>query len=180
MKQLTENQQQLIDQITEEFISHNQSKQASRGESLLGVDDIINSVQRKRGEIVRIKKHNEAVFEAMQQIFKDNYEALSHEMDALGLDLRITSDWWQAHDGNRGITMKVSVYTDRPSDFDFYFDARLIGRHTKFDGQPIWEVVELAPELIYTHSSENHTFEGLCKSQKFVDRIKKMYEIKTK
>ena len=52
---LTENQQQLIDQITEEFISHNQSKRASRGESLLGVDDIINSVQRKRDEIARIK-----------------------------------------------------------------------------------------------------------------------------
>ena len=177
---LTENQQQLISQITDEFISHNQSKRASRGESLLGVDDIINSVQRKRDEIARIKKHNEAVFEAMQSIFEENYDALAHEINALGLVLRVTSGWWQTHDGKRGITMKVLVSDDRSSDFDFYFDARLTGHHKKFEGEPIWEVGELEPALIYTHHSENYTFEGLCKSKTFVDRIKKMYETKTK
>lgn len=177
---LTENQQQLIDQITDEFISHNQAKRASRGESLLGVDDIINSVQRKRDEIARIKKHNEAVFEAMQQIFEENYDALAHEINALGLVLCITSDWHQTHDGKRGITMKVLISNDRSSDLEFYFDARLTGHHKKFEGETIWEVGELAPELIYTHHNENHTFEGLCKSQKFIDRIKKMYETKTK
>jgi hypothetical protein len=180
MNKLTDNQQQLIDQITEEFISHNQSKQASRGESLLGVDDIINSVQRKRDEIARIKAHNEAVHKSMRPIFKDNYEALSHEMDALGLDLRITSDWWQAHDGRRGITMKASVHTDRPSDFDFYFDAKITAHHKKFDGQPIWEVGELNPVLVYTFSSNDYTFEELCKNPEFLARIKRMYETKTK
>ena len=177
---LTENQQQLIDQITEEFISHNQSKRASRGESLLGVDDIINSVQRKRDEIARIKKHNEAVFKSVRPIFKDNYEALSHEIDALGLDLRITSDWWQAQDGRRGLTMKVSVCADRPNDLDFYFDAKITGHHKKFEGQPIWEVGELNPILIYVYRSNDYTFEQLCKNPDFIGTIKRMYEIKTK
>ena len=177
---LTENQQHLIDQITEEFISHNQSKRASRGESLLGVDDIINSVQRKRDEIARIKKHNEAVFKAMQPIFRENYEALSHEIDALGLDLRITSDWWEAQDGRRGLTMQVSMYCDRRSDPDFYFDAKLTGNNALLDGEPIWEVMVLEPTLLYSFRSNDYTFECLCKNADFIERIKRMYEIKTK
>ena len=177
---LTENQQQLIDQITDEFISHNQSKRASRGESLLGVDDIINSVQRKRDEIARIKKHNEAVFKAMQPIFRENYEALSHEIDALGLDLQITSDWWEAQDGRRGLTMKVSMYYDRRSDPDFYFDAKLTGSHLLFDGEAIWSVCVLQPTLLYSFRSNDYTFEQLCKNPDFIGTIKRMYEIKTK
>jgi hypothetical protein len=177
---LTENQQQLISQITEEFISHNQSKVASRGTSLLGVDDIINSAQRKRDEIVRIKKHNEAVFETMQSIFEENYEALSHEIDALGLDLQITSDWWEAQDGRRGLTMQVSMYYDRRSDPDFYFDAKLTGSHALFDGETIWNVCVLQPTLLYSFRSNDYTFEQLCKNPDFIGTIKRMYEIKTK
>ena len=177
---LTENQQQLISQITEEFISHNQSKRASRGESLLGVDDIINSVQRKRDEIVRIKKHNEAVFKAMQPIFRENYEALSHEIDALGLDLRITSDWFETQDGKRGISMKISMYYNRNSDPDFYFDARITGDYLKWEGEAIWSVCVLQPTLLYSFRSNNYTFEQLCKNPDFIGTIKRMYEIKTK
>lgn len=177
---LTENQQHLIDQITDEFISHNQSKQASRGESLLGVDDIINSVQRKRDEIARIKKHNEAVFSAMEPIFDENYIALSHEINALGLDLRITSDWWQTQDGRRGLTMQVSIYCDRRSDPDFYFDAKLTSSHLLFDGETIWNVCVLQPTLLYSFRSNDYTFEQLCKNFDFIGRIKRMYEIKTK
>lgn len=177
---LTENQQHLIDQITEEFISHNKSKRASRGESLLGVDDIINSVQRKRDEIARIKKHNEAVFKSVRPIFKDNYEALSHEIDALGLDLRITSDWFETQDGKRGISMKVSMYYNRNSDPDFYFDAKLAGSHALFDGETIWNVCVLQPILLYSFRSNDYTFEQLCKNPDFIVTIKRMYEIKTK
>ena len=177
---LTENQQQLISQITEEFISHNQSKVVSRGTSLLGVDDIIDSVQRKRDEIARIKKHNEAVFKAMQPIFRENYDALHHEINALGLDLQITSDWGEAHDGRRGLTMQVSMYYDRRSDPDFYFDAKLTGSHALFDGETIWNVCVLQPILLYSFRSNDYTFEQLCKNPDFIGTIKRMYEIKTK
>lgn len=177
---LTENQQQLIDQITEEFISHNQSKRASRGDSLLGVDDIINSVQRKRDEIARIKKHNEAVFSAMEPIFSENYEALWHEINALGLDLRITSDWWETYNGRRGITMKISMYHDRNSDHDFYLDAKLTGSHMLLDGETIWEVMALEPTLLYVFRGNDYTFECLCKNADFIAKIKNMYERKTR
>ena len=177
---LTENQQHLIDQITKEFISHNQSKRASRGESLLGVDDIINSVQRKRDEIARIKKHNEAVFSAMKPIFSENYEALWHEINALGLDLQITSDWWETQSGRRGITMKVSMYHDGSSDYDFYLEAKLMGSHMSLNGETIWEVMALEPTLIYVFRSNDYTFESLCKSADLIEKIKKMYEKKTK
>ena len=177
---LTENQQHLIDQITDEFISHNQSKRASRGESLLGVDDIINSVQRKRDEIARIKKHNEAVFKSMEPIFEENYDALAHEINALGLVLKITSDWFEAQNGRRGTTMKVSMYCDRDSDYDFYFDAKLTGNKVLLDGEPIWEVMALEPTVLYSFRSNEYTFECLCKNAEFIAKIKNMYERKTR
>ena len=177
---LTENQQHLINQITEEFISHNQSKVVSRGTSLLGVDDIIDSVQRKRDEIARIKKHNEAVFRSMQPIFSENYDALHHEINALGLDLWITSDWFETQDGKRGTSMKVSTYCHRSSDYDFYLDARITGDYLKWESEAIWSIVELNPVLVYSFNSNEYTFEQLCKNPDFLARIKRMYEIKTK
>ena len=177
---LTENQQHLIDQITDEFISHNQSKRASRGESLLGVDDIINSVQRKRDEIARIKKHNEAVFKSMEPIFEENYDALAHEINALGLVLRITSDWFETQNGRRGTGMKVSMYCDRDSDSDFYLDAKLTGNHLSIDGETIWQVMELKPTVLYSFRSNDYTFECLCKNADFIAKIKNMYERKTR
>ena len=177
---LTENQQQLISKITEEFISHNQSKITSKGTSLLGVDDIIDSVQRKRDDIARIKADNKAILEGLKPIFKDNFEALAHELNALGLDLQITSDWWEAQDGRRGLTMQVSMYYDRRSDPDFYFDAKLAGSHALFDGETIWNVCVLQPTLLYSFRSNDYTFEQLCKNPDFIGTIKRMYEIKTK
>ena len=177
---LTENQQHLINQITEEFISHNQSKVASRGTSLLGVDDIIDSVQRKRDEIARIKKHNEAVFRSMQPIFRENYDALHHEINALGLNLHSNHGWGEAQDGKRSITMKISMFTERNSDYDFYLDARITGDYLKWESEAIWSIVELNPVLVYSLNSKEYTFEQLCNNPDFLARIKRMYEIKTK
>jgi hypothetical protein len=177
---LTENQQHLISQITEEFISHNQSKVVSRGTSLLGVDDIIDSVQRKRDEIARIKKHNEAVFKAMQPIFRENYDALHHEINALGLNLHSNHGWGEAQDGKRSITMKISMFTERNSDSDFYLDGRITGDYPIWEGQSIYPVCVLQPILLYTFRSNNYTFEQLCKNPDFIGTIKRMYEIKTK
>ena len=177
---LTDNQQHLINQITEEFISHNQSKVASRGTSLLGVDDIIDSVQRKRDEIARIKTHNKAVFKAIVPIFDENYEALSQDIDALGLNLHCDYEWRETQDGRRSISMKLSMLSDRSSDGDFYFDAKLTGSHALFDGETIWNVCVLQPILLYSFRSNDYTFEQLCKNPDFIGTIKRMYEIKTK
>jgi hypothetical protein len=173
---LTENQQQLISQITEEFISHNQSKRASRGESLLGVDDIINSVQRKRDEIARIKKNNEAILEALKPVFEENFEALAHELNALGLSLKSKDKWTTTYDGRSFITMKVSMLHDRNSDLDFYVDARIECAYGSFTT----EIVVCEPKLQYVFNNAGHTFEGLCKNTTFINRIKNMYENKTK
>ena len=76
--------------------------------------------------------------------------------------------------------MKVSMYSDRNSDYDFYFDAKLTGNHPLLDGEPIWEVMVLEPTLLYSFRSNDYTFECLCKNAEFIAKIKNMYEKKTK
>jgi len=56
MTNLTENQQNLIAKITEEFMRHNETKTLSK--SLLGVEEIIDSIDRKQKEIERVKRYN--------------------------------------------------------------------------------------------------------------------------
>lgn len=180
MATLTTNQQHLINQIITEFIQYNEVSEGRKTKSLLGVDEIIDSVKRKNAEILRTKEHNRAVFKALEPIFDENYKALSQDIDALGLDLQITSDWWETQDGRRGITMKVKVCTDRSNDLDFYLDAKITGECLMWEGEPIWSIAMLHPTLLYSYKSKDYTFEQLCKNPEFVTRIKRMYEIKAK
>ena len=180
MKKLTDNQQDLINQIITEFIQHNEVSERTKTKSLLGVDEIIDSLKRKKEEIARIKTHNKAVFKAIVPIFDENYEALSQDIDALGLNLHCDYEWRETHDGRRSISMKLSMLSDRSSDGDFYFDAKLTGSHALFDGETIWNVCVLQPILLYSFRSNDYTFEQLCKNPDFIGTIKRMYEIKTK
>ena len=180
MTTLTTHQQDLINQIITEFIQHNEVSERTKTKSLLGVDEIIDSLKRKKEEIARIKTHNKAVFKALVPIFDENYEALYQDIDALGLNLHLDCEWREAQDGRRSISMKLSMLSDRSSDFDFYFDAKIIGSHFQWEGQPIWSVCVLQPILLYSYRSEDYTFEQLCKHPDFIARIKIMYERKTK
>jgi hypothetical protein len=172
---LTENQQQLIDQITQELISHNQSKRATKGESLLGVDDIINSIQQKRNEIALIKAENEAILEALKPIFEDNFEALAYELNALGLSLKSNHEWLATSQGLTFVNMKVAMHHDRTSDMDFNLEARVSHTYSKWS-----EIFTCKPKLQYVYSENVFSFEDLCKNQNFINRIKNMYERKTR
>lgn len=180
MTTLTTNQQNLINQIITEFIQYNEVSEGTKTKSLLGVDEIIDSVKRKNAEILRTKEHNKAVFKALEPNFDENYEALSQDINALGLNLCSNHGWTEAHDGIRRITIKVSMCSDRNSDHDFFFDARITGECFIWEGQPIWNVAVLHPALLYSYKSNDYTFEQLCKHPEFIERIKRMYEIKAK
>jgi hypothetical protein len=180
MATLTLNQQDLINQIIAEFMQHNEVSEGKKTKSLLGVDEIMDSVKRKNQEIARIRAHNKAVFKALEPIFEENINALNEELNALGLDFRNTSEWWENQDGKRHTTMKISVFSDRSSDFDFYFDARITGACLKWENETIWSIVELNPVLLYSYRDETYTFEQLCKNPHFIGRIKRMYETKNK
>lgn len=180
MTTLTTNQQNLINQIITEFISHNKASEVKKTKSLLGVDEIIDSVKRKNAEILRTKEHNKAVFKALEPIFDENYKALSQDIDALGLDLQIASGWWETSCGVRGASLKISMYHDRNNDHDFYFDAKITGECLMWEGEPTWSIAVLHPALLYSYKSKDYTFEQLCKHPEFIARIKRMYEIKAK
>lgn len=181
MTTLTTTQQNLINQIITEFINHNQASEVKKTKSLLGVDEIIDSVKRKNAEILRTKEHNKAVFRALEPIFDENYEALSEEMEALGLNLKYTHGWSETHDGRRHVSIRVSMFgDDRRSDLDFYFDAKVTGSYLQWEGQAVPSTVILHPVLLYSYGNADFTFEQLCKHTGFRQRIKSMYEKKIK
>lgn len=180
MATLTTNQQHLINQIITEFIQYNEVSEGKKTKSLLGVDEIIDSVKRKNAEILRTKEHNKAVFRALEPIFDENYKALYEEMNALGLNLLCSNGWSETHSGTRHVSIRVSMFSDRYSDYDFYFDAKITGECLMWEGEPIWSIAMLHPALLYSYKNNDYTFEQLCKHPEFIARIKRMYEIKAK
>jgi hypothetical protein len=180
MTTLTLNQQDLINQIISEFIQHNEASERTKTKSLLGVDEIMQSVHRKKKEILRIKAHNEAVFKAVEPIFDENFDALYQEFDALGLYLTKKSEWYTSQDGSYGTSMKVSLHLDRNSDSDIYINVSVSGAHLKFEEETLWNVRTLVPLVNYSFNNAYHTFEDLCQHPKLRSQIKSMYETKNK
>ena len=180
MATLTLNQQDLINQLITEFIHHNETSERTKTKSLLGVDEIMESVQRKKKEISRIKAHNEAVFKAVEPIFDENFNALYQEFDALGLYLTKRSEWCICQDGICSTSMNVNLRRDRRSDLDFYISVSVSGSHLKFEEETLWNVRTLVPLVTYGFDNVYHTFEDLCQHPKLRSQIKRMYETKNK
>jgi len=180
MTNLTLTQQDLINQLITEFIHHNETAERTKTKSLLGVDEIMGSVQRKKKEISRIKAHNEAVFKAVEPIFDENFGALYQEFDAMGLYLSKSSEWCTHEDGIRSTSMLVNLRRDRRSDLDFYISVSVSGSHLKFEEETLWQIRTLVPLVTYGFDNVYHTFEDLCQHPKLRSQIKRMYETKNK
>jgi len=180
MANLTLNQQDLINQLITEFINHNETAERTKTKSLLGVDEIMESVHRKKKEISRIKAHNEAVFKAVEPIFDENFGALYQEFDAMGLYLSKSSEWCTHEDGIRSTSMLVNLRRDRRSDSDFYISVSVSGAHLKFEEETLWQIRTLVPLVTYGFDNVYYTFEDLCQHPKLRSQIKRMYETKNK
>ena len=181
MATLTLNQQNLINQIITEFILRNQISERTKTKSLLGVDEIMDSVHRKKKEILRIEAHNEAIFKSVEPIFNEHFDALYEEFNAMGLCLTQRDEWYASqHKSSCGTQMKVNMYDDRRSDHDFYINVSIAGDVLSFEGETMWSVTTLKPILLYEYDNEHHSFENLCQHPKLRSRIKKMYEYKNR
>jgi uncharacterized small protein (DUF1192 family) len=181
MTTLTLSQQNLINQIITEFIHHNETSATIKSKSLLGVDEIMDSVHRKQKEISRIKAHNEAVFKAVEPIFDEHFSKLYEEFNAMGFWLTQRDEWYYTQDKSScGTHMKVNMCDDRRSDHDFYINVSIAGDVLSFEGETMWSIKTLKPILLYEYDNEHHSFEKLCQHPKLRSRIKKMYEYKNR
>lgn len=171
MKKITDNQQHLINQITEEFIRHNRASEYARTESLLGIHDIMDAVDRKQKEIDRIMAHNESVQKAMEPILDDHYEALAHEINVLGL--KISQGTIYSH--NCGTRCKNITIAD-----SIHILVQLRGGTVNFEGTGCLpnQLAQLDTRAHYKWSDHYGwmSFGQMCESQSFRDTIKNLYE----
>ena len=172
MKKLTDNQQHLINQITEEFIRHNRACEYVRAESLLGIHDMMDEVARKQKEIARVMAHNEAVQKAMEPVMNEHYEALAHEIKALGLS--ISHGTVYSHTcGTRckNITIAESMT----------IQAQLRGDAVSFEGTGClpMQLSQLETRVHYKWSDYYGwmPFGQMCENESFRDTIRKLYEL---
>lgn len=169
MTNLTNNQQNLISRITEEFMRQNEVSAPIK--SLLGIEEIVNNVRDKENEIKRVKQYNEIVAEEMQVILYENVSAIRDEIKALRLGAcMVNSNWIQRVDGSLVNTIKIEgiKYSDT-----IYVDVYIGGESARINNEYLPNfLVELTPVILYNKM----TFESFCLDQKFRDSIKKLYQ----
>lgn len=181
MTTLTTNQQHLINQIITEFIQHNQSTEFIQRNSLLGIHEIIDEIDRKKKEIARVLAHNESVQKAMEPVMDDHYEALAHEINALGL--HISRDTIYSHnDGTRCNRINIKMEEHLHWDLDMTIEVQVRGDAVNFEGKGCLpnQLCQLRPKLIYRWNSYYGwmSFEQMCEHEYFRKDIKKLYEQK--
>lgn len=172
---LTENQQHLINQITQEFSNHNKL-QTSNHKSLLGID-IINSVNAKRKLIEEIKIHNSGVFASMSMLCEKEMASLKEELDMLDIPLSTRNGWFTISCGEKRIEYCIG---NNDSNYRINLAIKIDGHFVDHEGNLIYEVKKLQPKLIYDYMGNEYSFDELCSSKKFTDHIKKIYEHITK
>jgi len=169
MTNLTENQQNLIAKITEEFMRQNKTKTLSK--SLLDIKEIIDSIDRKQKETERIKRYNEIVADQLWFEFMDNFDLLLTELTQLDLDAELYSEHWtRCYDGRllNTITIrgnKVSTITK--------VDIEVVGNYAKFENEYLPNSLRQLDPIVYYNKLP---FETFCKSEQFRSYVKSLYE----
>jgi hypothetical protein len=168
MKQLTENQQQLIAKITEEFMAMNDyPKPTSFADILL---DEINQTKR---EFAAIESKNEALFAELQKQFFRDMEYLELECKKLNIDVNYNPLRRSSDSDYCGTSVWLGDYNAHPHDGKFSISVKV----------PTWCISrngmrthELKPELKYSLRIDKlYDFETLIKSQDFTNSITRIY-----
>jgi hypothetical protein len=171
MKHLTENQQELIAKITEEFMAiNNYSKPTSFA------DVLISEVNETKREFEAIELKNQAVFQELKKQFEEDVAYLIKECEKLGIE--IESALLQRGDASDycGATIwfgKNQAYSER-----FTISAKVPSILRAKNGLRKYE---LYPELSYILQSTEYTaFSELIVSDSFKNCITRLYNVLNK
>lgn len=167
MTNLTENQQNLIAKITEEFMRQNKTKTLTK--SLLDVDEIIDAVERKEKETERVKRYNNIVAEEMWVEALHNFDLLLSELTQLGLDAELRNECWiRTYDGRLLNTIRIKGIKDS----HITIDMEVVGPSVKFENEYLHNSLRQLEPVIYY---KNLPFETFCKSVEFRRHLKSLY-----
>jgi len=166
MKQLTENQQQLIAKITEEFMAMNDyPKPTSFADILL---DEINQTKREY-EAIEVK--NKAIFAELGKQFYRDMEYLELECKKLGIEVGYDPLRRTPNTDHCGQTIRLG--RDQGHDERFTISAKVL---SLFHAKNGLRQYELTPHLFYSIQHNNDfTFVDLMKNDRFKNTITQLY-----
>ena len=85
MNKLTNKQQDILNEITNEFTKINEERQKPKGKSLLGLEDMLDQRNKDLEKLEEIKAINKARKETYKQIVIDAIDKLNEELGSHGL-----------------------------------------------------------------------------------------------
>ena len=170
MKQLTENQEKLIEQIKNEFLAMNESETPSSFADLL-----LSEIDNARKEIESIRSKSYALFEELNAQYIKDVNYLKTECAKLGIDI-------ENHDLHYSDCFNLCRSTiilkhPRSEDYDVYFSVAVPTRYHSKSGMGIHEVYgTLQYGLGHTYDFDHlYSFNTFINSKNFKDRVLSLY-----
>lgn len=166
MKQLTENQQQLIAKITEEFMAMNDYPQPTSF-----ADILLDEINQTKREFEAIEVKNKAIYAELYKQFEQDMEYLTSECEKLGVEVDYNP--LQRNPGSDYCGQTVWFGKTQGYDERFTISVRVPSWHMLRNGMRTYE---LTSELKYSlHSDKAYDFETIIKSPEFKNAITKLY-----
>lgn len=178
MKNLTEKQEQIIAEITSEFLKINTEKASKPVGSLFDIDAIVGQREADIEERYQIHLDNEFFKEYLTEVVKNDMDKLNEDLKPLGLVSYKPKNW---HEGTHFVidTFQQSAngYT---SDNSLRLSYRLKSKSVCFKSN-IESINQYSKEYeigsyIYSHIERKWAnIEDFAKDSSVIDRIKKLY-----
>lgn len=166
MKQLTDNQQQLIAKITEEFMAMNDYPQPTSF-----ADILLDEINQTKREFAAIEVKNKAIYAELYKQFEKDMEYLESECEKLGIEL----DYDPLHRNPGSDYCGQTAWFGRTQGYDERFTISASAT-SLFRSKNGLRQYELTPTLKYSIQGISFlSFDGLINNDKFKNAITNLY-----
>ncbi len=176
---LTEKQNQIIDQIKQEFENHNQVIDLRKNQkSRFNFESIISEIQRREDFISELKQINIAEYKVIEANVREEIEVLNSELKTLGFVAELESKHsatgeikkWMIHIGKIGAE---TIHDKRIEWIEVYISTTEI----LFVGKKIEGYYRVNPNYSFCFNGYWGSFESLFKKERVRERLAFLWEL---
>ena len=178
MQNLTENQKQLIQELTNEFISINLEKTKKKKGNLFDIDGLLQQKNLDLELRNEIELKNKIIREKLFEIVENDTNKLNEDLKELGLIAFQPKNWHKGYDIVINTIEKYNRYEGRSIDKSIRISYSIPGKTKRFESK-IGSIDELINEYTIEHGYGSNppkytSIENLVKDQYFMSNLKEL------
>jgi len=170
MKKLTENQEQLIEQIKNEFLSMNGTEEPSSFAEVL-----LNDIEQTRKEFDAIALKGHALFNELKNQHDKNIAYLKAECKKLGIEVEDSRDILNYSPNSQYCSASMKITHPKSGEDWFYIYVKVFLKYHSKNGLKVYEPIANVSYGFSSDADNMRKFDEFINSDKFKCYITKLY-----